>query len=104
MNTDFISTLVDTLFGKVDWLYVVSIILINYLLLSYIITKPNKWWKIGIHLSLGLILGEVWHLVESTSFVTLIYSFPFSILLYNWVLKNLMERFKISYDNGQGII
>lgn len=104
MSTDFIGTLIDTLFGKVEWLYVVSIVTINYLMLTYIITNPNKWWKIGIHLALGLILGEVWHLVEGASFTSLIYSFPFSVLLYSWILKNIMERFKISYNNGKGII
>ena len=95
--------LITELLSHTNWLYLASVILLTYLILLYVITKPNKFVKILIHLGSGICLGILLYFIEKVSILDLVFSFLLSITFYSWVLKALCTKFNLKYDNGIGI-
>lgn len=83
--------------------YLVSVIVLTFIVLSYVIKKPTASIKILVHLISGLILGIVWYYVNKVSVQDIIVTFLLSVVLYAWVIKQLLSKFGSGYDNGIGI-
>lgn len=94
----------EEVFSKLDWTYIVAVVLFSYLTLKYLVINPFTWMKITTHLLIGVALGVVWVLTEAATVAIIVFSFPFTVLLYSWVIKNVMSMSKDSYNNGKGIL
>lgn len=88
----------------ISWSYVGSVILLTYFLLSRVIINPYRWMKIVVSLVCGVVLGVIFYVFGQVSIPVLVYSFLLQVLIYNWVIKGVMEKLKISYKNGKGVI
>lgn len=83
--------------------YLVSVIMLTFLVLYFIIPKPKTWIKKVVHLVVGLILAIIWHYTSQASIDNLIFTFLLSVFLYSWFIKVLTDRFNIDYNNDTGL-
>lgn len=95
---------IDKLLESVDWVYAGSVILLTYILLGRVIINPRKWMKIVASIVCGALLGVVFYVYNQTPIPTLVYSFLFQVVIYNWAVKGLMDRFNLKYNNGKGVV
>ena len=88
----------------INYGYLLAVILLVWIILTYIILKPSRWTNIAIHIGCGVILGFVWYyIVKGITLEQLIVDFLLSIMVYNWAIKALLDKFNITYDNGKGL-
>lgn len=97
----------DTLLSKIfdfNFYYLFSTTLLIYGILKYLIKKPNKLIKIGVSLVVGLGLGFLFYKLDSTNTQQLIYTFTVAMVLYNWIIKEVLRAFNDHYDNNKGLV
>ena len=83
--------------------YLVSVIMLTFLVLYFIIPKPKSWVKKVVHLVVGIVLAIIWHYTSQASIDNLIFTFLLSVFLYSWFIKVLTDRFNIDYSNDTGL-
>ena len=84
--------------------YSVSVVLLTWVILSKLILNPKKWLKIVISLTSGLVLGFAFYKFNDVTITTLIVSYLVSIVAYTWIIKTILDKFNINYDNKKGVI
>lgn len=94
----------DQLLTTICWGYVGSVILLTYLILSFITIEPKSHIKIFISIGVGIVLGVAWYLLDKTQITSLFYSFLFQAVFYNWIIKAFMKKIGDTYKNGRGIV
>lgn len=83
--------------------YLASVIVITFVILNYIITKPNKFVKIITHFLTGVTIALIWLYVNHSSVTDLLLTFSLTYVVYSWFIKTLCDKFGVKYDNGIGI-
>lgn len=94
----------EKLWELINFSYLLAVILLVWVVLTYIILNPTRIMKILVHLLSGVLLGVVWYLLNLCTPEVMIVSFLSSILMYNWVIKVLLDKLGITYNNDRGII
>jgi len=94
----------DLLLNEICWGYAASVFFLTFLILSYIVINPSKWVKITMSIGIGLVLGTLWFYNTEAKTTTLLFSFLFQVVFYQWGAKELMKKFKISYNNHKGVV
>ena len=97
--TEILTKLTD-----VNYYYLFSQVLCVYGILKYLIKTPKKWVKISVSLVVGTILFVVFYMLDKANIQQLIYTFFVSTVLYNWIIKGIMNKIGDTYNNNKGII
>jgi hypothetical protein len=88
----------------IDMKYIISHILLIYLLLTYITKNPKNYIKISLSFSGGVILGLIYNIKLNIPIDTIIVSFLVSNVGYNTFLKPILKILNINYNNNKGIL
>lgn len=94
----------EKLWELINFSYLLAVILLVWVVLTYIILNPTRIVKILVHLVSGVLLGLLWFMLNLTSIEVLVVSFLSSIMMYNWVLKILLDKLGMNYNNDRGVI
>jgi hypothetical protein len=94
----------NLLINEMCWGYAASVFLLTFLVLSYVTINPSKFVKITMSVSLGLVLGTLWYYTTDSKTTTLLFSFLFQSVFYEWGVKELMKKLKVTYDNKKGVV
>ena len=94
----------EKLWELINFSYLLAVILLVWVVLTYIILNPTRIVKILVHLVSGVLLGLLWFMLNLTSIEILVVSFLSSIMMYNWVLKILLDKLGMNYNNDRGVI
>ena len=85
--------------------YTISVMLLTYVILNNIIKTPKNWVVSLTVCIVGIILGFIWYKIYDTiEWTKLVYSFIFANAFYSIVIKLILKRLNINYDNNKGIL
>lgn len=91
--------LLTTIEGLISFEYVLSQIMLSFIVLYFIVSKPNRKEKYICTLSIGLLLGIVWYFFINNDLKVLIVSFIFATFIYDWAIKHILNKLKIKYND-----
>lgn len=87
--------------------YTGSVILMTYIILKYILKDATSNQKLLITMTSGIILAVVWifaEMVNKSEYDKLIYSFLFANVSYKYIIKVVMNKLNIQYNDKKGIV
>jgi len=85
--------------------YTLSVMLLTYVILNNIIKKPKDWIKSLVVCLVGIVLGLVWYYISTDLEPSkLIYSFIFANAFYSIIIKLILKRLNVNYNNDKGIL
>jgi len=87
----------------VDLYYILTTTMLTYLILLVIINTSKRGVKIAVSLFSGILIGLIFYYVKLTTVNVLITSFFASIVLYEWLIKKILDVFNINTNNDTGI-
>ena len=97
--------ILENVSNLLNWGYLLALILLVWVILTYIILNTTRIIRILVHLVCGTLLGWIWlYFVKTITIDQLIVNFLLSIMIYSWVVKALMEKFDSKYNNDKGVI
>ena len=83
--------------------YIICVTLITYFVLLVAINTKKIFVKIAINIIVGLIVAIIYHYFKITALESLFTSFVTSVVLYEWCVKFILEKFNITTKNNIGI-
>lgn len=83
--------------------YLVSTTILTYLILLLCVNTQKRWVKIAISLISGAIIGGIFYHFKIITVDVLITSFLGSIVSYEWIIKQLLDKFNLGTNNEIGI-
>ena len=83
--------------------YLISTTILTYLILFICVNTTKKTVKILISLLSGIVIGMVFWYFKLATLDVLITSFLGSIVSYEWVIKQLLDKFNLGTNNEIGI-
>lgn len=86
-----------------DLSYMGIVVFAVWFMLYYVFKNPTKWLKIGTSVTIGLVVGILFYITQGGKDILqqLLMSFFAAQVLYTWIIKALMEKFNITFnDNG----
>ena len=87
--------------------YLLSVIVITWVILNYVFKNPASWVKHVINILCGVGLGYLWLKMKwEINYQSLVVTFLIATVFYEWVLKKILSQFPEldSYNNGKGLI
>jgi ABC-type uncharacterized transport system permease subunit len=98
-------TILNELASLIIYSYTGTVILLTFIILRDFIKSPKSYIKTLTAIVVGIALGVVWYyIIGETQLDKLFYSFTFASACYSMIIKPLMKRFNIEYNNDKGII
>jgi predicted neutral ceramidase superfamily lipid hydrolase len=79
--------------------YLLSVILCTFIVLKYFVIKSTGKQRVLITTMIGIILGVIWLEFVKCELPNLILSFFAAIGLYEYLIKWIMKKLKVEYDN-----
>ena len=97
---------IPDIMSMINWYYCLVSVLVVYFILKYLFKKTKSWFKALIHVIIGIVLGILWKyvLTPTITLESLVLSFLITLAFYQWILKQVMKKFEVEYDNGKGVI
>lgn len=93
----------DLLVNEICWGYAASVFLLTYFTLSQVVINPKKWVKVTLSISFGVLLGTLWFYTMGAKTPTLLFSFLFQAVFYQWIVKEIFKMTGHTYNNKRGI-
>ena len=82
-------------------IYGLSVCLLTWIILQYLISKPTKIQKFITLFSSGVCLGIVYYfVVQEIRWPMMILAFLASIGFYELIIKTIAKKFNLNYDNN----
>ncbi len=98
-------TIINELSSLIIYSYTGTVILLTFIILRDFIKLPKSYIKGLTTLAVGTILGIVWYyIIGEKQLDKLFYSFTFASAFYSIIIKPIMKKLNIEYNNGKGII
>lgn len=91
------------LISNLEIVYAVSVTMLTFIILKYIIPRPSSIQKLIVLISSGVILGSIFIIFFEVRWPIMILAFLSSIGLYELIIKQIMRYFGVSYQNGENI-
>lgn len=83
--------------------FIVTTGLIVYFILYRIINTKKPFIKISITLLINLLIGFIYWYLKLATIEQLLVNLTISITLHEWIIKHILNKFKINTDNNKGI-
>jgi len=83
--------------------YIISTVLLTWLILKYFIKKPISKIKFIVSASVGFLLGILWYFQFNVDLQILIVSYLASVGFYELIKKFITKKIG-DYDNNKGVI
>ena len=83
--------------------YLVSTTILTYLILLLCVNTKKRWIKIIVSLISGAIIGAVFYHFKLITVDVLVTSFLGSIVAYEWIIKQILDKFNLSPNNEIGV-
>ena len=96
--------IVNLILNEICWGYAASVFLLTFLVLTYVTISPKKWIKILVSVGAGIIVGILWAYTMQAKPTTLLFSFLFQTVFYQWGVKELLKKLGHTYDNKKGVV
>ena len=87
----------------VNLYYILSVTVFTYLILLLVINTNKRYVKVLTSIITGSIIGFVFYRFKLSTIDVLITSFLISIVGYEWIIKQILDKFNISTNNNIGI-
>ena len=83
--------------------YLISTTILTYLILLVCINTKKRWIKILSSVVSGCVMGFIFLHFKLATLDVLITSFLGSIVAYEWIIKQLLDKFNIGTNNEIGV-
>lgn len=90
-------------FEYVNISYVIITTLMTYMVLLLLINTTKKWVKVLISTIIGLVVGGLFIHFKIEKLEVLMTSFSISIVLYEWIIKHILNKLNVNVNNEIGI-
>ena len=96
--------IVDVIINLFNIAYMSAVVFSTWFILKHLIKKTTSNQKTLVSLITGITFGLLWVVYFKEPLDIMISSFFASVVLYQWVIKNIMKKLNISYDDNKTII
>lgn len=87
----------------VNLYYILSVTVFTYLILLLVINTNKRYVKVFTSIITGSIIGFIFYHFKVATIDVLITSFFISIVGYEWIIKQILDKFNITTNNNIGI-
>jgi predicted neutral ceramidase superfamily lipid hydrolase len=87
----------------VNLYYILSVTVFTYLILLLVINTNKRYVKVLTSIITGSIIGFIFYHFKVATTDVLITSFLISIVGYEWIIKQILDKFNITTNNNIGI-
>lgn len=87
----------------VNLYYILSVTVFTYLILLLVINTNKRYVKVFTSIITGSIIGFIFYHFKVATIDVLVTSFLISIVGYEWIIKQILDRFNITTNNSIGI-
>ena len=91
--------LIYSIINAFDITYMGTVVFSTWIVLKKIMNNPTSDEKLIISIISGIIFAIIWLYLLNTKLETILLSFFSSIVFYEWIVKRIMRKLNITYED-----
>lgn len=91
--------LIYSIINAFDIAYMGTVVFSTWIVLKKIMNNPTSDEKLIISIISGIIFAIIWLYLLNTKLETILLSFFSSIVFYEWIVKRIMRKLNITYED-----
>jgi len=91
--------LIYNIINAFDVTYMGTVVFSTWIVLKKIMNNPTSDEKLIISIISGIIFAIIWLYLLNTKLETILLSFFSSIVFYEWIVKRIMRKLNITYED-----